>query len=694
MITFGLSPLPLLLLALVAGALAWYTYRNSVPQLEGFNRWLLPGLRTFVLLVLLALLFEPLQRNTVRRTASPVLAVLVDESQSMSRQAGMESLPAIPGEVRMFGFGGNVRELEDYFAARDSAPRTDIGSALQSVSEALRDTPLRGVLLLSDGQHNTGPNPAYVAGDLGLPVHTVIVGDTAQQRDLRIARIATNEIAYAGHSVPVEASLLLQGYDQAEVSVSLYEGDSLLTSQPVSLEPGESSTALSFTPGADGLRQFVVTVTALEGEASIQNNRATFTTRVLKRTQRVLLLAAAPHPDVAALRSLISQDGNREVHSFVQKNRTEFYEGSVPVTLDEYDLIVLAGYPGRGASRALASQWSSMASSGTPLLFVIGEQTDLELLMGEWSGFLPAAPQRDLMQFDEATFVPTLVGLQHPVLDLPEADWAALPPLMYGTGQWEVSPDALVLARASVRGVDLQAPMLVTRSRSGSRSAALLGAGTWRWLNLSQDPFAYPRLWPQVLENLVQWLTAPDDDRKVRVAPVTATFDGAEPVVFTGQVYDESLRPVSDADVTLDITAPDGAQYPYTLRSMGSGRYSLSLDILPEGAYSYAAQATRLDMPLGTDAGTFTVGALGLEFHDTHANAPLLRQIAYRSGGHFMAPAELAELPARLAADTSFAPEITIESRDRALWRWPVIVAVLLALLSLEWVLRKRNGLV
>ncbi len=694
MIAFGLSPLPLLLLAALAGALAWFVYRNSVPKLAGTHRWILPGLRFLVLFMLLAFLFEPVWRNAVNRIAPPVLAILVDESQSMTQHADLSALPDIDGEIQMFGFGGDVRELDDFSAARDSAPRTNIGSALQSVQETLQDIPLRGVLLFSDGRYNTGPNPLYVAADYGLPIHTVVVGDTAQPKDLRITRISTNEIAYAGQAVPVEATLLLQGYDQAEVIVSLYETDSLISTAPLMLTPGEATAALAFTPTEEGLHQYVITVTTLQDEASSQNNRATFTTRVLQQTQRVLLLAAAPHPDVGILRTLIGQNGTREVHSFVQKNRNSFYEGALPASLDEYALIVLAGYPGRGTDSAPADRVWHAVSAGTPLLFVLGEQTDLGFLQSAWTDILPAVPLRGLMQFDEAMFVPTPAGLQHPILDLPEADWTTLPPLTFGTGQWDLSPDAQVLAQASVRGVDLETPMLIVRSRSGHRSAALLGTGTWRWLNLPEDPLVSPRLWPQILNNLVQWLTAPDDDRRVRVSPVTSTFDGAEPVVFSGQVYDESLRPVSDASVTLDITAPDGTQFPFTLQSVGSGRYTLSLDVLPEGAYTYAAQATRLDTPLGTDNGMFTVGALNLEFRETRANASLLRQIAFRSGGSFLTPGDLENLPDLLAADPSFTPEVSTLSVDLDLWQWPFALVLLLVLLSSEWVLRKRSGLV
>ena len=474
----------------------------------------------------------------------------------------------------------------------------------------------------------------------------------------------------------------------------MYAGDSLISSTPVTLHPGESRASLTYTPLQEGLQQYTVTVTPLDGEATTRNNRATFTTRVVQRNQQIMLLAASPHPDLATIRSILTQGEGRSISTFVQKDANTFYESARLAPLDTCDLIIMVGYPGLGAAQRDIDQITTIARAGTPLLFVLSTQTDLERLRIDFAGILPAIPQRTQMQFDEAAFTPTPAGLRHPVLDFPEPEWNTLPPLTFGTGRWNLTPDTQILGQASIRGVNLQAPFLVVRNRNGYRSAALLGAGSWRWLNLTQDPIATPRLWPQLLENLVQWLTAPDDNQPVRITPVASTFDRNESVLFTGQVYDESLRPVSEANVILDIIAPDGSQYPYTMQNAGNGRYRLSLETMPEGVYEYTARATRLGGHLGSDSGTFTVGIVGLEYRETRTNATLLRQIALRSGGQFFTPQTLHTLPSVLAADSLFSVKISSNTVDRALWQWPAMMIVVLVLLSTEWILRKRSGLV
>ncbi|MDE2730996.1 MAG: carboxypeptidase-like regulatory domain-containing protein, partial [Bacteroidota bacterium] len=486
--------------------------------------------------------------------------------------------------------------------------------------------------------------------------------------------------------------IFAEGIESASATIQLFSGDSLLSSLPITLAPGESSFTLTHVPQREGLQPFAVRISVLEEEASSENNRFSFTTRVLQRSQQILMVASAPHPDVATVRSILSRGEGRRVRTFIQKSPGSFYEGPVSVPADSCDLIILVGYPQLNIDAV--SVLTDLIERGTPVLFHVSRNVSPDLFFRSFADYLPVLPRPSPMPLDGATFVPTARGLRHPILDLDQDDWGVLPPLMFGTGRWVSAPDAEVLGQARVRGVALSEPLLVVRNLEGRRSAMLLGSGTWRWLNLSDDPQINPPVWPRLLENLVQWLTAPEDNQRVRVTPASSTFDGSESILFTGQVYDESLRPVSDADVTLDLIAEDGRSFPYIMQSGPEGHYRLRLESLPEGLYEYRAQAVRLGEILGSDRGSFTVAPLGLEYRDLSADTGLLRQIALRSGGHYFTPETLGTLPAVLAQDSTFMPQISTETVERELWQWPAIAILILILLSIEWVLRKRSGLV
>ncbi len=694
MIEFGVNAWFLIPLFIIAALLTWISYRHTEPKLRDVYQWLLPVLRGLALVLLLTLLFEPVFQQDINHTVPPLQAVLIDESQSMPRHHLPDVLPEINGgETRFFGFGGGTRPIEDLSTATDTAPRTDIATALNDLKRSLRDQNLRSVLLISDGQYNTGNNPIYVAGDYGIPIHTLAIGDTLNRPDLLIAQVATNEIGFVGQEIPVDVTLLLQGYPNETITTRLYLQDSLITSETLIISEGESNTSLSLTAHQEGLFQYTVMTSQLPEEALTENNYANFTVRILRHQQTIALIAAAPHPDVITIRNILTRDEHREVDSYVQMQSGRFYEGSLPPSLNQYDALILVGFPGREADNASIEAVAKSAESGTPILFLLTRQTDLETLRTQLGNVLPATPWDGNAIYDEATIEITPTGLRDPLLSLTNVSWERLPPLIVMTGRWSVTPDSRILGHAKFRGISTQQPLLVIRNRVSHRSAAILGSGTWRWQKLGNRPSLSPQIWTQLAENLIQWLTTPDDQRTVRVEPMQTAFDGSEPILFSGQVYDESLNPVSDAIVTIEVTASDGTTYPYTMTNLGSGRFSLRIDTLPEDAYSFTAQASRMNASLGVDTGTFTVGSINIEYLTTSSNPTLLRQIAHQSGGLFFIDSTLHTLADHLASDSSFTPIIRTQILEQDLKRTLWILAVVVLLLGLEWILRKRNGL-
>ena len=710
MLSFGLSPWLLVPCVLAAGGFAYLAYRGAGSELARAQKFILGGLRFAVLFAVLLLLLRPSWRQTRTEVIPPVLGVLVDDSESMRLEPdgtasgaadeilqALARMPDHPGTTRLFAFDARGRELSGAESLRFAGKATDITRGLDDMRRALQEDHLRAALLITDGRYNTGRNPIHAAAEYGIPVHTLVVGDTLEQRDLQIRRILTNDVGYVGREQPVQVLLRSQGLPEQTVEVRLLHADTLVASAALRLPGGSAggSTEFAFRPGAAGLQQLSATVTRQEGEVTYRNNAASAAVRVLESRPRVLLLAAGPGPDLSAVRQFLEEGDQAQVDSYVQKEPGLFYEGAFSAPAAGYDLIVLAGFPGPSAPPAALDFVRSAAGGGTPLFFMASPQTDLALLGASLGSDLPAMPLGMSPVQGETVFVATAAGLQHPAMDFADAAaFGQLPPLTTSRAQWEPSVDARVLAVTRNQDGGAEEPFLVIRSRAGSRSAALLGARTWRWNNLPDDLAIYEEYWPRLFEALTQWLTAPEDNRLVRVSPAETAFAGGTSVQLLGQAYDESLNPHDDAVISVEITAPDGSRFPYQMEPVGNGQFELNLGALPEGTYGYQAEATREDQPLGSDAGVFTVGALQLEYRETRADAPLLRQLAVRSGGAFLSSATLETLTEVLRADSTFAPEMRTTARERDLWHWFPVFCLVVLMLAAEWILRKRAGLV
>ncbi len=713
-LTFGHSSLLFGASALTAAAVSYWMYRRTTPQLSPARKTILAALRFLALTIILFLLARPILSRLIESRVPPVLAVLIDTSQSIgvvattsdstatidSREVAAQIITQdVDGEVRLLTFDGDARPVlaDSLDHVRFDGQRTDIATSIERTIENHADGNLAGVVLISDGRFTAGRNPIHSADRSPVPIYTVTVGDTTERRDIRLASLNTNELTYSGTEVPVQIGVEATGYDGRRTTVRLSVNGETVDTAPVDLPPArvERTVELSFMPATPGLFTVRASVLPLDGEITTRNNVASTAVRVLDSRRKVLLIGAAPDPDVSALYQTLSAGDETEVTRIVQREGSEFYGASFPEDLSGFDLLVLVGYPASGASSAHLTSISRAVQDGLPILFTLTRGTDLRLYRQHVAPLVGAVNTSARRGFFDASLVLTPAGRRHPVFDGLSNDDALrqLPPMAINESSWEAAPDVSVLATTRVRGIDLADPSIVTRRSGTYRAAAILGAGHWRLTNLPQDLSQYDEYWPTVITNLAQWLSATRDDRPVRVRSVRDQFAGDEQIEFIGQVYDESLNPVNDATVEVRIKAPDGNEFRHTMKPIGSGRYALNVRPLGDGSYSYRATATRGDADVGNDSGTFAVGNLTLEFRNTSADPALMRQIAYRSGGKNIDAAAIDELPSLLAEQGSFTVRSSVARSETELWREFPLAALVILLLTAEWVLRKRSGL-
>jgi hypothetical protein len=128
------------------------------------------------------------------------------------------------------------------------------------------------------------------------------------------------------------------------------------------------------------------------------------------------------------------------------------------------------------------------------------------------------------------------------------------------------------------------------------------------------------------------------------------------------------------------------------MRSLGQGRYDLSIPPLPQGEYSYEASATREQLDLGSRNGTFTVGTSTIELINTVRDDALMQQISSLSGGQHFDFRQKQDIELILANIQSKAirqvTNIPLQTSRNPIW-----FVVLLLLLGSEWLLRKKYAL-
>ena len=174
---------------------------------------------------------------------------------------------------------------------------TRLAPALRQLTSRFGRTPPASIVLFSDGRARDEAaidDPARFFRKLGVPIHTVPVGDTARGGDIAIVAVVVPETVRRQSQVEVQVFLRSFGYEGRRVEVQLRALDetgtaarSLSSPQPVTLQGGVQSLSLSFYADLE-TRRLAVSVTTQSDEISSTNNSMTAETFVDRTKIRVL----------------------------------------------------------------------------------------------------------------------------------------------------------------------------------------------------------------------------------------------------------------------------------------------------------------------------------------------------------------------------------------------------------------------
>ncbi|MEN6338459.1 MAG: glutamine amidotransferase, partial [Phycisphaerales bacterium] len=352
------------------------------------------------------------------------------------------------------------------------------------------------------------------------------------------------------------------------------------------------------------------------------------------------------------------------------------------------ELARLADCVNRGAGLIMLGGFQSFGPGGyenTPLNKV------LPVGMDRLERQQPGEPVRSDLHWPGPLHIqPTPLGLRHFALLLAgnrqenEAIWSKLPPLEGANRLHDLAAGAVVLADA---GPDK--PLLVAHSFGDGRVMAFAADSTWRWWMRGYES-AYKRFWRQI----VLWLARKDQAQEgsVWVRLNQRRFAPLDRVEFAAGANSPTGEPITDAAYKAEVVLPDGSRRPLALVRQDQQMLGSFRDTQTSGDYAIEVTATQKDQPLGVAKARFLVFRQDLELDNASADAGMLDSLAAMTGGQSIAPEKLPDLIRKLTENTKHL-EVQQETK-KSFWDTWLFFLTLVALLSLEWYLRKRWGLV
>ncbi len=654
--------------------------------------WAMAALRFLGYSLLAALLLSPLLRFVATDQQEPIVILAQDVSESVALETDTTAYAADWQRLRDelaqryrvvdYTFGSEVRE-EGALSFTDK--QTNLDAVLTEIADLYGNQNLGAVVLATDGIYNAGTNPAYREYGLRAPVYTVGLGDTTRRRDLLVSRVFHNRIAYLNDqfSIQVDLSARNAAGEATTLTVSRVGegGNTVLHTEALSIAGDDFFTTRDIVLDADrpGVQRYRIAVSGIGNEVSTANNQRDIFVDVLDARQKILLLAAAPHPDLSALRRSLLTGQNNEVEIA--------YADRFTGKLADYDLVVLHELP--SATQRLDGPLEALQRGTVPALYITGSSLPAPLLNAAQDivAVQGGGPQ---VQGNEAAarLVPTFNSFTISE-DLRRA-LPLFPPLSVPFGNFAAGPGATVVLRQRIGRVDTEFPLLAVGESRGARTGVWLGSGLWQWRLFDYLEYGDHARFDELISQLTQYLTVQEDKRRFRVSVAENIFDENKPVQLDAELYNSSYELVNEPEATVVVTGPEGREYDYAFTRTANA-YTLSAGTLPVGNYSFRAVVNSRGEALVSE-GRFSVQAVELERYALEADHALLRQLSGRYGGDLLFPDQLGTLPDRLLASGGVKPVLfeTITTQSVVNLKW--VFFLLLTLFAGEWVMRRWSG--
>ena len=682
------NPAFILLCVLVAVGYAYVLYTTKHPWSGTLNKILFAG-RTILVFLLAFLLLGPIIRQINNLYEKPVFVILQDNSvsvkettDSLSRNNLAKELTALKASLNNNGYQAFQSDLsgEDVDVITYTEPVSDLQGALRKISNRYEGQSVAGVLLVSDGIYNSGLSPLYTA--YSFPVYSLGVGDTAQRQDISIKDLVYNKIAYQGNQFPIRAEVLVKGFPNQNVTISLIKSGKVIERQTKNsgtdqLLPIEFKVAAT----EQGLQRLDVQVEALSQEKNVRNNKSTAFIDVVEGKKKILVVANAPHPDIKALRAIIDKNSNYELLLHIPGVEETEPKNLQPANVD---LAIFHQSPDkRGRTRDLFQRFSA---SNTSMFIVVGQQTDLAALT---EGKIPLKFEQLPRQYDD---VMPVVNPTFPYFLLsPEANsvFSGFPPVWVPFGRMQVPASAVTLLSQRVGSIATDKSLLWLDIPDNHKIGIMLGEGFWQWRLEEYSKNENTEAFDEVFGKLIQYLSTTDDKSRFKSYPLEQQFSDTEAVVFESQVYNEIYEPVYGNRIDIEITDDAGKKYKYNyVVSPGNARYQVGG--LKEGIYKYTS-STRINGKDEKVRGQFLVTAQQAELQNLTADFEMLRKLSHVTGGKFYKASQTEQLKADLTRKEASSVIRSEEKFDNLLnLKW--VFFLLLALVSAEWFLRKFYG--
>ena len=659
----------------IACILLAFVYAYSLYYKERLitNLYLIRGLfliRFIFVSILSALLLNPIVKTIQNEVEKPIVVIAQDVSSSIKDSVFhdlidlSEEFPDF--DVYTYSFSTSI---SSGFSEFNNGLKTNYTKVVDEVESRFSNRNIAALIIATDGLYNNGPNPLYTKL-INYPIYPIALGDTTIKKDVKILKVKQNEVAFLGNTFPLEIALSMQELQGERLDLSVWHNSKKIFTESLEVISDDDYKKIKILVDAldIGLQRYQIVVSQIDGEENIKNNYYTTYVDVIDSKYNILMLHSISHPDISAYKGAIEQNKNYTTKTL---DLNEF-NGDV----DPFQLIVLFGV------EKDVDLINRLSESRIPLLLFelnkigLKEELSSAIRFNAKGGLEEVSAVKD-EQFSKFTFSDQLSDF------ISEA-----PPLSTLFGSYNLSSSTEVILKQRIGLHITSKPIISLSPQDGRKIGYVTAEGFWRWKlydyskNKSHDSFN------ELFQKLTQYLILNEDRSRFRIEYKKQITED-ENIYFNALLFNEIFELITDKDIYISITNQEGHKYNFEFSKVNNN-YMLDIGKLAIGRYSFLVEVKGTSL---SRSGGFEVKPIQLEQLSTVADHKLLFALAEESGGSVFNKDNINLLIKEIQNNKDNYKVINTKEKLEGIINIPWILLSLLFLISLEWFVRKYNGL-
>ncbi len=693
---FDINPLFLLLILIVILGFTLFIYKYTLPELGKGTKLFLVSLRTLILFLIIALLFEPSINIIEKNIINNPVRIFVDNSLSVKKDSS--SIFNITGKIEnelkknsvpleIYSFGENVSSLRKWESGKSFF--TSAETNFNTIWDTLNKHPNSTAIIISDGNFNSGDNPVDRIKQLNSELYVVGVGDTTPPKDISVEDVEHNPVIFNKKVNEFKVTIKNNGFGSRKVWLNMFEGKQLVSRKQIKLNPGGLNLVdLTYKPTSTGQKKLRFSVSGWKTEQSIENNEKTIYVDVVKGKINTLLVSSSPNFDYSFIYKALKEDENIEPRKLLllkgKENKNHWKE-----KIDSADVLLFINFPQNPVDGELMQFLKSTGKSMVKPVFLLSSSK----INNELLDFLNCGIKL-IKRVDSKIDVQSVLNPQNlyvtEIFGASDLDLSELPPLSYFPHEYKLSATAGALVYAKIGNSNTTLPLIITNNLKNTRTITALCSDIWKWkMNASPENFILNNF----ISSSVKWLNAIKLKNKISVKPVKFVFNSGEKITFTASVIDDAANPVENADINVSVFTDEGKTYDLKLIQKSSGIYEAGYSSLPGGEYRYKASVKYNSKIQNIKGKNFTVETFNPEYTERIRNRKLLKSLALKTNGNYFDIENSADIIELVSSNKIISKKEVVKKSNFLFRENQLILLLIIVLFSLDWFVRKRAGL-